>query len=143
MENPAKASPQSRRMTVGATSKEENMVLEELLKKSPHQASSTPPVKRRQKISGWLSNKMGWSRRSGRGQGGDGDDIIIGSLFDDEDELDNSQSITTTPPTIKMERADTTAEYSHSSSGIGAGGDASSNRSDHYLRNFPHFVAFY
>merc|ERR1719356_961761 len=26
-----------------------------------------------------------------------------------------------------MERADTTAEYSHSSSGIGAGGDASSN----------------
>merc|ERR1719391_1530628 len=116
-------------MTVGGpTSKGENMVLEELLKKSPHQASNTPPVKRRQKISGWLTNKMGWSRRSGRGQQGDGDDIIIGSLFDDEDELDHSHSMTTTPPTIKMERGDTTAEYSNSSSGIGAGGgDASSN----------------
>ena len=84
------------------------------------------------------------SRRSGRGQGGDGDDLVIGSLFDDEDELDHSHSMTTTPPTIKMERGDTTAENSHSSSGIGAGGgDASSNRSDHYVRNFPPFVAFY
>ena len=88
-------------------------------------------------------NRIELVTRPGRGQGGDGDDIVIGSLFDDEDELDHSHSITTTPPTIKMERGDTTAEYSNSSSGIGAGGDASSNRSDHYLKNFPPFVAFY